>query len=107
VLAVIFGIIGIRRKARKGLAIAGLATAAVAIVFAIIGLAIVNKATNALSNCFDAFEQGRSERHADGGHRLLELGDIARPRGRIYSCGTSAVVDRPGPGGAHGNGKFA
>ena len=56
-LAVVFGIIGIRRKARKGFAITGLATGAVAIVFAIIGLAIVNKATNDLNSCFDAISK--------------------------------------------------
>jgi hypothetical protein len=54
ILAIIFGIVGIRRRARKGFAIAGLATGVVALTFGILGLVIVNNAFDDLKVCTDA-----------------------------------------------------
>jgi hypothetical protein len=54
ILAVIFGIVGIRRNVRRGFAISGLVTGLLGIVLAIAGLVIVNNAVNDVNDCFDA-----------------------------------------------------
>jgi uncharacterized membrane protein len=57
VLAIIFGIIGMRRNVRRGFAITGLATGCLGIVLAIAGLVIVNNAVNEVNDCFDAISE--------------------------------------------------
>jgi hypothetical protein len=52
VLAVIFGLIGLKR--RKGFAITGLVTGLLGFILAICGLVIVNNAINHVDKCFDA-----------------------------------------------------
>jgi MFS-type transporter involved in bile tolerance (Atg22 family) len=54
ILAVIFGIVGIRRKARKGFAITGLVTGLLALLFAVIGIVVVNNAVDNFKACTNA-----------------------------------------------------
>lgn len=51
ILAVIFGFVGIKRKARKGFAVAGLVTGLLGILLAIVGLVIVSNAVDHLNDC--------------------------------------------------------
>lgn len=53
VLAIIFGIVGIRRNVKRGFAITGVVTGVLGIVLAIAGLVIVNNAVNDVSDCLN------------------------------------------------------
>ena len=53
-LAIVFGIVGIVRRSKRGFAITGVVTGLLGLALAVAGLVIVNGAVNDLSDCSKA-----------------------------------------------------